>query len=70
MLGEIAFSPWQCLAELVDNSLDAYFTAISANPDFLSNSGLDTYGIHISLPSQAEYASGTGFVAVQDNGLG
>ena len=29
MLGEIDFSPWQCIAELVDNSLDAYFSATS-----------------------------------------
>lgn len=70
MLGEIDFSPWQCIAELVDNSLDAYFAAINANQNFLENSGLEAYGIHISLPSQEQFHSGSGIVSVQDNGPG
>ena len=70
MLGEIDFSPWQCIAELVDNSLDAYFAAISDNPNFLVDSDLEAYGIHISLPSQAEFTSGNGKVSIQDNGPG
>ena len=24
MLGQIDFKPWQCLAELIDNSIDAF----------------------------------------------
>ena len=26
MLGQIDFKPWQCLAELIDNSVDAFLT--------------------------------------------
>ena len=70
MLGEIDFSPWQCIAELVDNSLDAYFSATSENENFLSDSNLEAYGIHIGLPSQAEFVSGNGKVSIQDNGPG
>ena len=70
MLGEIDFSPWQCIAELVDNSLDAYHSAILENSNFLADSGLEAYGIHIGLPSQAEFTSGNGRVYVQDNGPG
>ena len=27
ILGEIPFQPWQCIAELVDNSIDAFLDA-------------------------------------------
>ena len=70
MLGEIDFSPWQCIAELVDNSLDAYFSATSENENFLFDSNLEACGIHIGLPSQAEFLSGNGKVSIQDNGPG
>ena len=29
ILGEIPFQPWQCIAELMDNSIDAFFDAKS-----------------------------------------
>ena len=37
MLGQIDFAPWQCLAELIDNSIDA-----------LATSSLAGYGVHSS----------------------
>ena len=31
MLGRIPFEPWQCLAELIDNSIDALLSAQEVN---------------------------------------
>ena len=34
VLGEIPFQPWQCIAELIDNSIDAFLDADSKNIEF------------------------------------
>ena len=70
MLGQIAFEPWQCLAELIDNSIDAYLTALSNSENYLEDVGLGEYGIHISLPNQQDYDAGRGRVSIRDTGPG
>ena len=70
MLGQIAFEPWQCLAELIDNSVDAYLTALSNSGTYLEDVGLGEYGIHLSLPNQQDYDAGRGRVSVRDTGPG
>mgnify|MGYP003948664603 CR=1 FL=1 len=70
MLGEIAFEPWQCIAELVDNSLDAYISATEANKNWLSDMGMENYSIDITLPTQHEYEAGLAILSVQDSGPG
>ena len=64
MLGQIDFAPWQCLAELIDNSIDAFIDqsaagAASAGPR-----------ISIKLPSESELRSGTGVISISDNASG
>jgi len=62
-LGDIPFAAWQCLAELTDNSLDAFFTA-------------EEKGITIDCPrvdiywSNDSVAQNNREIVVQDNGLG
>lgn len=70
MLGEIAFEPWQCLAELVDNSLDAYFSAIQSNPKWLEHAGLLKFKIDVQLPTKVQFDQGTASVRVGDTGPG
>jgi hypothetical protein len=70
MLGEIAFDPWQCIAELVDNSLDAYFSAIGESEDWLDEMGLPKFGIDIQLPNRQDFDLGVGSVRVSDTGPG
>jgi hypothetical protein len=70
MLGEIAFEPWQCLAELIDNSLDAYISAIQRNADWLSEVDLEKYKIDVQLPNKNQFDQGTGTVRVGDSGPG
>lgn len=65
MLGQIDFQPWQCLAELIDNSIDAFLDGKSGSkPATLAPS------ISIELPTQSELEQGTGAVVVRDNGPG
>jgi hypothetical protein len=64
MLGQIDFAPWQCLAELIDNSIDAFLDAQS------EDQVLADPKISISLPTDQELRSETGFLEVRDNGLG
>jgi len=64
MLGQIDFAPWQCLAELIDNSVDAFIDqghdgTLSASPR-----------IKILLPTDSELKSGEGIIQVIDNGRG
>lgn len=63
MLGQIDFKPWQCLAELIDNSIDAFIEGRKATmilqPEIL-----------ISFPSQAQLKAGTGTIQILDNGIG
>lgn len=45
MLGEINFDQWQCLAELIDNPIDAFLSAHRAAQP------LSKAAVHISLPT-------------------
>lgn len=62
MLGEIPFKPWQCFAELIDNSFD----------DFLRDEGRDQGdppSVQVTLP-KASTADDGALVCVADNGRG
>lgn len=63
MLGQIEFKPWQCLAELVDNSVDSFLEgrrdAMILQPT-----------IDVFLPSLPQLKAGSGKIQVIDNGLG
>lgn len=64
MLGQIEFAPWQCLAELIDNSIDAL---LDSNP---SGGGSDQKpAIDIDLPSIAGFSEESQ-ICVRDNGSG
>ena len=65
MLGQIDFAAWQCLAELVDNSIDAFI-------DVQSSGRLATLNpqISIELPPSTALDGGSGQVVVRDNGPG
>ena len=71
MLGRIPFEPWQCLAELIDNSIDALLSAKEINPNWINDElPGDTYPISITLPTAANLNAGRGVVTVIDNGPG
>ena len=63
MLGQIEFKPWQCLAELIDNSIDSFLEgrqrAMILNPR-----------IDAALPSQEQLKAGAGKIRIRDNGPG
>jgi Histidine kinase-, DNA gyrase B-, and HSP90-like ATPase len=64
MLGQIEFAAWQCLAELIDNSIDGFTSApggalTTANPV-----------VTIELPMGAQVDQGKGAIVVADNGPG
>lgn len=58
MLGRIELETWQCLAELMDNSIDA-----------ITESGLGD-SITVITPTMSEFDDGIGIVTVIDNGPG
>lgn len=62
-LGDIPFAAWQCLAELTDNSLDAFSEAENKGK-VINGPRVD---IHWSSDSVAAYDRE---IVVQDNGLG
>lgn len=64
MLGQIDFQPWQCLAELIDNSIDAFIDQSK------SGAGSAAPRIIISLPSEAELRRGSGVISIADNASG
>ena len=64
MLGEIDFKAWQCLCEIIDNSIDSF-----------SNCQLEKDGekpsIKIKLPGQNQnQIKPSGFLVIEDNGSG
>ena len=65
MLGQIDFAAWQCLAELIDNSMDAFLEGQRGEKPLT----LDPR-IAIELPSAASLDAGTGMLTVRDNGPG
>lgn len=62
VLGEIPYQPWQCLAELVDNSFDEFISDPDRDP-------ADPPAIHITLP-KAGASRQDAMVCVADNGRG
>ena len=62
MLGQIDFKPWQCLAELVDNSVDAFLSSGSRGQMFPQ--------VNVEVSSAQELRSGDGKIHVSDNGPG
>lgn len=62
MLGEINIQPWQCIAELIDNSLDAFIAAKAESGTDISDAE-----IVVSLPTRNVPH---GVVIVKDNGPG
>lgn len=70
MLGEIAFDPWQCFAELIDNSIDAYLSATENDPQWMEKMGVSEFRIAINLPTSSDFDSGTAVVSIKDNGSG
>ncbi|MCG3775308.1 MAG: hypothetical protein JW395_2140 [Nitrospira sp.] len=66
MLGQIDFQPWQCLAELVDNSIDAFIDSRAGRKALVMSPGVE-----IALPLAAELdRPGVGTIVVRDNGPG
>jgi len=64
MLGEVDFKPWQCLAELIDNSVDAFLSARGKEIAVLFPQ------VTIELPDANAIKSGSGEIRVTDNGPG
>ena len=64
MLGQIDFAPWQCLAELIDNSIDAFID------QSMAGTASAAPRIYIQLPTDGELRAGTGIISVKDNASG
>ncbi len=64
MLGHVNFQGWQCLAELIDNSIDAFLT------DRQHGRPRGEQRIEISLPSPTELETGRAVVEIRDNASG
>lgn len=64
MLGQIDFKPWQCLAELIDNSVDAFLTARGRDK------GVVHPRVFVEVSSAQDIKSGKGTITVTDNGPG
>ena len=60
MLGQIELKGWQCIAELVDNSIDAMLK---------SNSSQKKNEINITIPSRSDISRNVPLI-IQDNGIG
>jgi len=64
MLGQIDFAPWQCLAELIDNSIDAFIDQRNAG-----NPAVDPK-IYVQLPNEAQLRANAGEIVVKDTAGG
>lgn len=64
MLGQIDFAPWQCLAELIDNSIDSFIDLQSQGDAAIRPR------ISIDLPADSELRDGSGTISIRDNGPG
>jgi len=60
MLGEINLAQWKCVAELIDNSVDAFLHAPGARTE-------EGHVVRVSLPMVDQEAAR---ISVRDNGLG
>ena len=71
MLGKIPLKHWQCLAELIDNSIDALLSAEKKNHNWIAEElELDYYPIQITLPNELQLAEGVGRITIEDLGPG
>ncbi len=64
LIAEIEFRPWQCIAELVDNSFDEFLDIKRSQVPWT-----EPLEVSVSLPSQRT-ALDRGQIAVEDNGRG
>ena len=62
MLGQIDFKPWQCLAELTDNSVDAFLASGSRGQMFPQ--------VNVEVSNAGAIQRGEGTISVSDNGPG
>ena len=65
MLGQVDFKPWQCLAELADNPVDAFVSGREQG-----GTGVMFPQVNIEISSDAELRGGIGVVKVADNAPG
>ena len=64
VLGDIPFQPWQCMAELVDNSFDAFQSQIDRPED------AEQPTVWLEAPKSANADDPNAFVRAADNGPG
>lgn len=64
MLGQIDFKPWQCLAELIDNSIDSFITQKTQGLIIIDPR------INIAIPSDVDIQRGRAELIIEDNGPG
>lgn len=64
VLGDIPYQPWQCLAELIDNSFDSFLTE-GPRP-----AGAERPTVWIDAPKSGQANDPDAFVRVADNGQG
>ncbi|HNO66151.1 MAG TPA: ATP-binding protein, partial [Tepidiformaceae bacterium] len=64
LLGNIEYAPWQCLAELIDNSVDAFVSAYDSQAGFLYPE------VAVSFPTRSRLSDPDASIVVQDNGPG
>lgn len=69
MLGQIEFHEWQCLAELLDNSIDELRSWLAAIEEAGQEPNPDDFCIEVILPSSRS-DSGSAMVEVRDHGRG
>ena len=65
MLGQVDFKPWQCLAELADNAVDAFLTGREQG-----GTGVMFPQVNIEISSDAEIRADTGLIRIADNAPG
>ncbi len=70
MLGEIQLEPWQCLAEFIDNSIDAFFGVDEEWEEIYSKELGSEHHIHIDFPSSNAIKKGHGELKIEDRGPG
>ena len=64
MLGQIDFKPWQCLAELIDNSVDGFLSAREGSHGSIFPQ------VNVEISPTSEVKAGRGEIRVSDNALG
>ena len=64
LLGLIDLQPWQCLAELVDNAIDAFLTGRE------TGQGAMFPRVDIEISSREEIHAGRGKITIRDNAFG